>query len=72
MPAKHTSTDVNHQDGSIVNWFIVSIKEAESDSVFEIEKFGIVERDGKKSVVYFDGEPLRNDHLAAIVLRECK
>jgi hypothetical protein len=72
MSATHIQTDVNYQDGSIVNWFVVSRKESEADSVSEVQTFGIVDRAGQKSVVYSDGEPLRNDYLAAIVLRECE
>jgi len=72
MNAKHTSTDVNHADGSIVNWFVLNGTDSGTEINFNNETFGVVNCAGQKSVVDSDGATIANEYVSAIVLRTCK
>lgn len=70
--ANYISKDQNFQNESTTYWFILDGMDYGTEKTFESETFGIVDCNGKKSVVDVDGAPVANEYTVAIVLRECK
>jgi len=70
--ANYISKDQHFQNASTTYWFILDGTDYGTGKTFESEEFGIVDCNGKKSVVDVDGAPVANEYTAAIVLRDCK
>jgi hypothetical protein len=72
IAATFSSKDQNWQSGTTTYWFVLDGTDYGTNKTFDNETFGIVDCAGEKSVVEFDGAPVHNEYVDAIVLRVCK